>query len=210
MHKAVVTAALCAVLASTLPSAAQAQIAPQPYQRNFYAVLSGGLTYGGDKLATVRFTDGDTDNIKAGGLAHFAAGVLWQPGDVPMSIQVTFGYHLDDVSARNGDLRFSRYPLEGLAFYNGVPNWRFGLGLRYVNSPRLKTDLGGVTSQTKFRNATGFVGEVGYEMTRNIWISGRYVNEEYEAESFGSGGTTLQLTGSARGDHGGVYLTFVF
>ena len=102
-----------------------------------------GITAGGDKLATVTFTDGTSTSIRAGGLVQLGAGLLWQPAGGPIAVQTTFNYHVDDVNASNGSLRFSRYPLEVLDFYTGVPRWRFGAGPRFVFSPRLKVDVPG-------------------------------------------------------------------
>lgn len=211
MFQPVARAAAAAILACIVPvaSAQVSQASGPASQRSFYFAGAAGLTFGGDTLATVRFTNGDTDKIKAGGLVHLSAGVLWAPVDLPMSVQLNAGYHVDDVSASNGDLRFSRYPLEALVFYKGIRDWRFGAGARQANSPRLKTDLGGVTSQTEFKNATGFVGEVGYQLTRSIWINARYVKEDYKVERFGSGGSSITLSGTSKGDHGGIYMMFV-
>jgi hypothetical protein len=210
MLKSVARTAAVALLAcaASIASAQVRQAGAPPSQRSFYFAGSAGVTFGGDTLATVRFTNGDTDSIKAGGLVHLSAGVLWAPADVPVSVQLMAGYHVDNVSASNGDLRFSRYPYEALLFFNGVKDWRFGLGARQATSPRLKTDIGGVTSQTEFKNATGFIGEIGYQIARNIWINARYVKEDYELERFGTGGSSLTLSGTSKGDHGGIYLMF--
>lgn len=209
MIPTVARVAAAALLLCAVPIAsAQVSQAGSASQRSFYFAGSLGLTFGGDTLATVQFTNGDTDKIKAGGLVHASAGVLWAPVDLPMSVQVMAGYHVDEVSASNGDLRFSRYPIEALFFYNGVKDWRFGAGARHASSPRLKTDISGVTSQTEFKNANGFVAEIGFQVTRNFWINGRYVKEDYKVERFGSGGNSVSLSGTAKGDHGGIYLMF--
>lgn len=211
MIPTVARAAAAALLACAVPlaSAQVGQSTGTASQRNFFFAGSAGLTFGGDTLATVRFTNGDTDKIKAGGLVHVSAGVLWSPADLPMSVQVMGGYHVDDVSASNGDLRFSRYPIEALAFYNGVKDWRFGIGARHASSPRLKTDLNGVTSQTEFKNANGVVAEMGYRFARSFWVNARYVREDYKLDRFGSGGSSVTVTGTAKGDHGGIYMLFV-
>jgi hypothetical protein len=211
MFLPVARAAAAAMLMCAVPfvSAQVSQSTGPVSTRNFFFAGSAGLTFGGDTLATVRFTNGETDKIQAGGLVHLSAGVLWAPVEMPLSVQLMAGYHVDDVSASNGDLRFTRYPIEALVFYNGIKDWRFGAGARHASSPRLKTDLGGVTSQTEFKNANGFIAEVGYQFTRYFWVNARYVREDYKVERFGSGGSSITLSGTSKGDHGGIYMLFV-
>jgi hypothetical protein len=113
-------ATLAATLATAaLPALAQPVAAPE---RNFYFALFGGITGGGDKLAEVRYNNGDREAIRAGGLGHLAAGVVWQPTATPLSVQATVGWHFDNISARNGDITFSRVPIEVLGYFTGVPN----------------------------------------------------------------------------------------
>lgn len=188
------------VLLAALPFTASAQpVAPSP--RSIYFGVTAGLTYGGEKLATATFTNGETASIRSGGLVQLGAGIGWQPADLPVALQATVSYHVDNVSARNGDLRFSRYPVEVLAYYTGVSNWRFGAGPRFVNEAKLVIDVPGTDMTTRFKNTVGGVAEIGYRIGRVGWVNARYTAENYTAKSVN--GTAVNAT-AISGDHAGV------
>jgi opacity protein-like surface antigen len=194
-------AAALAVAGLSAAAAAQMQAPDRPLKFVFQA----GLTGGGDNLATVYYNHGGSRDIRAGGLVHLAAGVLWQPEDAPFSWQLTYGYHFDDASDSNTTTRFSRYPLEVLGFYNGVSRWRFGGGLRFVNSAQFKDDYNGI--DLRFGNTTGVVAEIGYNFGRALWLSGRLVAEKYSPKSLNG----VPVQGSdVNGDHAGIYFTAGF
>jgi hypothetical protein len=184
-------------------------------QRSVFLVLYGGLTFGGDELAEAQVTTLPpyggaytfTDTVRAGGLFQFGAGVLWQPSDVPLAVQATVGYHADGISADNGDITFSRVPFEALAFYTGVPRWRFGGGARFVRNAELEYDFGR-RDVFRFKDTTGVVLEAGYEVAPRFWINLRYVDEDYEVRSLN--GMEVIPLGKSSGRSGGINLTVAF
>lgn len=202
IRRALTLIASAAVVALVAPASAQAQMPPQdqplsqpanPFaqpQRSFFLVVYAGLSAGGDKLAEAQITafppfgGAYTSNeaIRAGGLVQFGAGVLWQPSDMPRALQATVGYQADSINADNGDIRFSRVPYEALAFYTGVPRWRFGGGARFVKSAELEYSLAR-TDTFRFKDSNGFVLEAGYQVAPRLWINVRYVDEDYEVKS---------------------------
>jgi hypothetical protein len=169
--------ALAVVLGLGLGSAQAQMPAPPgvfvPPQRNFFFILYGGLSTGGDKLAEAQITTlppyggvyTSNEAIRAGGLVQFGAGLLWQPADAPLAVQATVGYQADSINADNGDIRFSRVPFEALAFYTGVPRWRFGGGARFVRNIDLDYNLGRSDS-FHFKDTNGVVIEAGYQVAR--------------------------------------------
>lgn len=161
-------------------------------------ILNGGLTYGGDTLATAVYTNGDTKNIKAGSIFQFGMGGLWQMQDTPIAIQLTANYHFDGASGSNGSLKFTRYPIEGLLYYTGIERVHLGAGVRYVLSPSYKDNVG-ISYTVNFENTTGLVGEFGYAMTPVLWMNFRLVSEKYK-----SGSTTVN------GNHAGLIFTYRF
>jgi hypothetical protein len=193
------------VLAGTGQALAQGQppVWGGAQERNFYFALLAGLTGGGDTLAEVRFTNGDSEKIRGGGLLHLGAGVLWQPAQIPFAVQATVGYHVDDVTAENGDITFSRLPLEVIGYYTGIPKWRFGIGPRFVNDARLKINVAG-TDTVKFKDTTGLVVEAGYLVTPRFSVNLRYTDEEYEAQSVN--GLSVMSTGRTSGRSVGLNL----
>ncbi len=158
-------------------------------------LLGGGLTFGGDKLATVLYTDGSTDSVTAGGTFELHAGMDYRMND-DISIQGTAGYHFDLTKpASNGGVTFSRFPLEMMAYYHSNDFFRIGGGSRIVLRPRLKGD--GVASATNrsFSNTFGFVVEGEYMVIPALGIKVRYVREKYKGKGF---------SGSINGNHIGV------
>lgn len=179
----------------------------QAPQQNFRFGLMAGVTGGGDTLASVRFTNGDSEKLKGGGLFHLAAGVVWQPPQVPFGAQLMVGYHVDDVNADNGTVRFSRYPIEVVGFWTGAAPLRLGVGLRFVNSPKVVIDIsGGSNTTVSYKDAIGTVLEVGYQPTRNVWLSLRGTFEDYEAKTQNIGSATIVSTGKASGNSIGLYV----
>lgn len=141
-----------------------------------------GLSYGGDKLATITFTDETDEDLLAGSGYSMAIGFVRHLEDSPFSVQASIGYLVDETSAQDSRARFSRYPLEVLTvFRNG--DHRFGGGLTHHLSPALNLDnLGG---KIDFDSATGLVLEYGYR-----YFSFRYTNLSYSvggADIDGSG-----------------------
>ena len=182
--------------------------AQAPASRDLRFAFDLGLTGGGDKLATATFSDGSTQSIRAGGLVQLGGGVLWQPASGPVAVQSTFNYHVDDVSASNGTLRFSRYPLEILGYYTGVPRWRFGAGPRFVFSPRLKVDVPGANSTITFEDTVGAVAEAGYRFGDYMWVNLRLTGERYKVKSID--GNAVSSDSDVSGNSVGVNLVLYF
>jgi hypothetical protein len=169
----------------------------------FYPLIGFGLTFGGTTLANVQYVNGNSCNIHAGGLGDVYAGVDYRRR--PVSVQVTAGYHFDTCDGSNGSLRFSRYPVELLAYYGFGENWRAGGGVRFVMDPHISG--GGVAGGTdvKFRSATGAVLEGEYLLSRTGWVQFgfklRYVFEHYQPEFGGA---------SVSGNHVGALVNTYF
>jgi hypothetical protein len=164
-------------------------------------LIGGGFTFGGDNLATVFFTDGSTEDIKAGQLIQFYAGLEYQP--VPtFSLQATVGYHVDDSGDGDASLRFSRYPVELLGHFHLDEHWRLGGGARFVGNAKLapRGGLGGATLE--YGDTTGVVVEGEYRFTPRLGLKVRYVSEEYELQA--------PFSGTFDGSHLGVMLNFYF
>lgn len=170
---------------------------PPETEKPLSFVLTGGITYGGDELAKVRFLDGGSQKIKAGSLLYVGAGFLARFSNTPISLQATINYHFDISTAENGDATFSRVPLEAIAFYT-KDKFRFGAGLSYHMSPELEidTDFGGRTDG--FDDALGYVFQVDYLAAKNLALGGRILAIEYEASEvdFSADGNSVGLIGT--------------
>lgn len=199
---------LALVLSGVLLLAATAARAQGVVPGDFRFALTAGLTGGGDKLATATFRDGSTQSIRAGGLVQIGAGVLWQPAGTPLAVQATFNYHVDSVNASNGDLRFSRYPVEVLGFYTGLGPWRIGGGARFVLDPSLTIDVPGTNLTVDFEDTIGAVLEAGYQFGRYVSVNLRYTVEKYKPKTASTG--TVATGSSVSGDSVGLNVVFSF
>lgn len=165
----------------------------------FSPVLGVAFTNGGEKLARVQYTDGSSDTIKSGGLIHMFGGVEYQTGS--FALQANVGYHVDDTRASDGSVKFSRWPVELLAFWRLGEQWRLGAGVRKADSAKLTSsgaanNLGGL----KLKGEAGTIvqGEYTLENSR-ISIYGRYVAEDYKVGDL-----------SVSGKHVGIGAVFRF
>jgi hypothetical protein len=188
--------AIASVLAlASLGCQAADGLSPRP----LHFVLGLGLTGGGETLANVTYTNGDDQNIRSGGLVHYYAGVDVRATQF-LSFQGTVGYHVDtSAGASNGSVRFTRVPIEALAYFHVDDNIRVGGGVRLVNNPELRGK--GVASNVRdtYDNATGVILEGEYLFTRWMGVKLRAVSESYKSKSTGQ---------KANGDHAGVYVNF--
>ncbi|XYJ08242.1 hypothetical protein ACSUZJ_12545 [Telluria sp. B2] len=201
--------ALALTLALASMAAAQAQtteavVTPVAYQpvaaKPLRFVLGAGLTFGGDKIATAYYEDGDEIDLRAGDMVAVQAGIDYRVSP-EFSLKATVGYHVDDASARNGDMRFQRVPFELLGYYHVTEKVRVGGGLRYVTGAEFRSSGAGDIGDYKFKNTTSAVAELEYMATPSIGVTLRYVNDEYEEKRYG---------GKLKGDHVGAFANFYF
>ena len=124
-------------------------------------------------------------------------------------LQFSFGMHTHAIFASNDSVDFTRWPLEGLAFYK-YGNYRFGSGITYHINPEM--DLQDINLPVyKFRNAAGLVFEVDYSINgwhkQGFMFGARFVLIDYELESvdnFNVNGDKLD------GNHFGIHANWMF
>lgn len=205
---------LGAALAMTLALAAGSAAAQgTDGSEGAHAFFSFGLTNGGDKLFTANYSNGDSEDINAGELFQFGAGVQWNASNSPLALAVSINYHGDTANATNGKAEFKRYPLEAIAYYRTSNSWRFGLGVRYVMSPTASFQIDNVSDEElTFDDAVGAVAEIGYGFTPSVWLNLRGVNEKYQPETYRLNGTTVNVGNAEKvdGSHVGINLVYLF
>jgi len=188
---------LAAALAAGTAFSAQAAEPGSPFK----FLLGAGLTFGGDTLITVPFTDGSSDSIKAGGLIHLYGGGEYRFAD-RFAVQAAVGYHINDTrAASNGSVRFTRVPVDLLALYSVTDNVRLGAGAQFVSSPELKgSGVASNVSQT-YDSTTGAIVEGEYLFGAHMGVKLRYVSEKFTPSG---GGTKVD------GSHAGVMFSYYF
>ena len=141
-------------------------------------VLEAGIHFGGDELARATYTNGSTTTIDAGALFSLGVGVGL---DLAPNVEsrITFGIKTDDTTASNGDISFTRYPIDVLFLYK-TGDWKLGAGITYHLNPKLEG--GGVVSglRADFDDALGVLLEADYDL-RIMYLGARVTFIEYES-----------------------------
>jgi hypothetical protein len=155
-------------------------------------LLKSGIDIGGETLVTVQFTNGDRESVRGNEGFYIGGGAAILDAPRNMEYHLTLAYKIAVINASNGDVEWTRFPLEALAFYR-FPRARVGGGLTYHLNPKL--DGSGVVGglDVKFKNALGLVLQADWLITQKIALGGRYTFLEYDAKGNFSG------TGQANG-----------
>lgn len=134
-------------------------------------ILRANLDAGGDTLFTGVYTNGDTASVKAGSGVTLGGGAVYRPVDGNFILEATIGYKIDLAAGSNGDAKFTRFPVDALAYFR-FDQHRFGGGITYHLSPTFSCDIpGNCSSNVTFSNALGYVVQYGYEIeSRGGWI----------------------------------------
>lgn len=179
--KLVTQSCLIALSSFSLAHSAAADIVPANASAT-HLVTTAWIGTGGDKLAEVEYDHGDDGEVRAGGLFSLGVGVNHEFGN-NWELQATFNYLFDGADADNGDVTFSRWPIDVLAFYrNG--NHRFGGGITYHTNPEFEIDVDYIDASVDFDDALGFVAEYDYFFTPNFSLGVRGTLIDYEASDF--------------------------
>lgn len=157
-----------------------------------------GYDGGGETLVTVTFTSGETDNIKSNRGLFIGGGVSIVNDAKDVETEITLSYKFDSITASNGDVTFSRMPLDALVFYR-TPTVRVGGGLTYHLNPDLSGS--GVASglNVNFKNSLGLIAQVDWRLSESVNLGLRYTKLDYDVEGLGtsvkSNGIGIVLSG---------------
>ena len=166
-----------ATLLAALSVSAMAAQAAEPGKRGgFLAQMD--LDFGGDDIARLSFTDGDTQDVKAGQGIGIGIGGWFRPAaSVPFEIQGILGYKVVFTAADNADIKVTRSTLQLNGVYRFANNWYVGAGYVQHMSPELDGD--GFFEDFEFDDSNGFNLEVGWK-----WIALHYTSIEYTADGY--------------------------
>lgn len=164
-------------------------------------LIKAGADFGGDTMVTARFTNGDTQNIRGNEGFYLGGGAAIIDAERNMEYHLTAAYKFFFIDADNGDLEWTRVPLEALAFYR-FARVRLGGGLTYHLNPRIEGTgvVGGL--DIKFKNALGLVLQADWRATESLGLGVRYTFLEYDAKG--------NFTGTAKASGFGLAASFSF
>lgn len=149
-------------------------------------LIGFGYTRGGAKLFTLNYTDGTTQDLKAGGGHYFSLGAQARLTQYPVDLVFTVGQHVDKDHAYNAEFRFTRSPIEFVPFLRLNQDWRIGAGLRHLATPKFKANFEGYDYGTlKFKTNNGLVLETEYAFTKSVGATLRYVRERLKSKDDG-------------------------
>ena len=178
---------------------AHAQTA-KPVGGDMRYIVGIGLTAGGDDLATAYYQKGGSVDIEAGGGVVFTTGIDYRVNST-FSFQGTVNFHVDDTNAKNGSIKFQRFPIEVAAYVHPAQWLRIGGGVRYVSSPKLSSS--GVASgiDARFDNTVSPMVEAEYLWGDSGGIKLRYVSEKYKLKN-----SNIEIDGN----HVGIFANYYF
>jgi hypothetical protein len=142
-------------------------------------LLTGDLEYGGDNIVTLLFTNGSSQNIKAGQGASLGIGAHYQPAASPWDFSATVGSKFVLNASSNSDLSITRivFKLAGTYhFHNDV--WITAGPVMHTG-----TQLNGdsLVPDVAFDSSVGAMVGVGWR-----WVGGTYTNMKYKGPFAGS------------------------
>ena len=145
----------------------------------------GGLGYmnGGDTISSFRFSDGGSQNLKAGSGVVFTGGVNYRVNN-DWSVAATVGYQVDRASASNGDAKMERVPLELAGFYHINDKFRIGAALRKASNVKYTSSGAAYSGNYDFDSNVSPVIEAEYMTSPQLGIKLRYVSEKYKVKGY--------------------------
>lgn len=190
-------------LASLPAHMAVAQEAPAATSSFSIKPFAGaGLTFGGKKLLEAEMSDGSSKSVSSGGFVDLRVGLEYPLIDSPWAIQAAVAYHVDDISASNGDFKFSRVPVELLGMYSVNDQWRVGFGLRKATAAKTKGSGFFAGTSVDLKSDMGIIVQGEYRISPRFSLLGRAVSESYKTDD--------AYQDKIQGNHFGLLAAFYF
>jgi hypothetical protein len=178
-------ATLGLALMATSAQAQQATTTTSDSDWRFFGLAN--LTFGGDTIVGGSYTNGDSFKIKAGQFLQLGAGAEYKI-DSEWSASAAISYHFDSESGTNGEMSFSRLPMEFLAHYTVNENLKLSAGVRSSQSAKFKDTTGQLNpSSLSFKTTLGIVleGELFLGDSKKTAVTFRYVMESFKEKNTG-------------------------
>jgi hypothetical protein len=155
-------------------------------------LLEVGLEYGGDRLLEVLFTNGNTQTMRAGQGGFIALGGQLEFGKAKnLMFRTTIGIKYNTTAADNANIRFTRIPINVLAYWKINQDFRLGAGISTHQSVRLNGD--GFFPNVNLKSNLGTRFEFGYRWVALTYTAIRYRDNFGESLSGGSIGLAFSL-----------------
>ncbi len=161
MKKRLLQFSLIALLFSTaFIHASHAQEEKQGAKLGF--LINGALEFGGDAVATVSFTNGDSQEVNAGqGITVGVGGELSLLKNHQLRIRGSLGIKYVTTAADNVHIRLTRIPMILTANWVIKDDWRIGAGI--VSHQAIRFNAGGIGRDFSLSSPAGPMIEVAYK-----------------------------------------------
>lgn len=156
-------------------------------------LIGGALELGGDEVAKVYFTNGNTQSVNAGQGGSIAVGGEWMlPGTRNFAVRGTVGYKYVTTAADNVHIRLTRVPLIFTGNWMPAKKLRLAGGVAMHRNIRFKAD--GLGGDVTFEGASGPTFEVAYAGIGLTYTAMQYKDQAKEAYSANAIGLSFSLT----------------
>lgn len=150
-------------------------------------LIEGGLALGGDDVATVNFTNGQSQRVNAGQGISMGVGAEYAiPSLESIRLRSSVGIKYVTTAADNAHIRLTRIPINVSGNYVFNDTWRLGLGMSFHTN--IKFNAGGIGDNFTLGNASGPFIEFAYKwvgLTYTIMNYKDAFGEAYNANSIG-------------------------
>ncbi len=179
------------VLSLTFSLSSNAQEVNKPLEGKKYRpvrlLVNGAIEGGGDEVATVLFTNGETQSLNAGqGISMGIGAQIQFPKAEKFLLRASIGYKYVTTQADNVHIRLTRIPLHFTANFMATEKVRLGVG--FVKHAGVKFNSGGLGGDMTYKSNTGLAFELAYLGVGISYTALKYTdegNESYSANSFG-------------------------
>ena len=150
-------------------------------------LINCALEIGGDEVAEIYFTNGNTQSVNAGqGISLGLGGQLQIPKVEKLLLRGTIGYKYVTTAADNAHIRLTRIPVHLTANFMATPKLRLSAGLASHQAIRFKAD--GIGQDVTFKAANGPIFEIAYDGIGLSYTAMTYQDQDkisYAATAFG-------------------------
>jgi hypothetical protein len=155
-------------------------------------LIGGAMEFGGDEVAKVYFTNGNTQSVKAGQGVSLAVGGQFQfPKLKKFLLRATVGYKYVTTMANNANIRLTRVPIHLTANWMAAKKLRLSVGLANHQNIQFKSD--GIGQDVKLTGSTGPIFEVAFHGLGLTYTAMTYKDQSnlsYSANAIGVSFTT--------------------
>lgn len=143
-------------------------------------LIGGALELGGDEVASVSFTNGQSQRVNAGQGISLGLGAEYAiPNLENIRLRSTVGFKYVTTAADNVHIRLTRIPINLSGNYVFNETWRVGLGMSFHTN--IKFNAGGIGDNFQLQNTSGPYLEFAYK-----WVGLSYTMMTYKDDFGGS------------------------